>query len=168
MLARPLTVMRRFTRLPFSLPHNGGAHSAPARERRGAKGPRERPSRGVGRSPTLEVPFHSDTERPELAFVEGGEWRVHLTHRVIQRFEGNRPATAVKVFQPAPEIHTRPRIGSVASAILSRAITIDDHTARHERVPHPAFPVVHDVSVHEDGVHDAGEMTTDDLGPRTS
>src|SRR5216117_2861901 len=44
--------MRRFTRLLFSLPHNGGAHSAPARERRGAKGPRERPSRGVGRSPT--------------------------------------------------------------------------------------------------------------------
>src|SRR5439155_18782197 len=45
--------MRRFTRILFSLPHNGGAHSAPARERRGAKGPRERPSRGVGRSPTL-------------------------------------------------------------------------------------------------------------------
>src|SRR5437870_5297185 len=45
--------MRRLTRILFSLPHNGGAHSAPARERRGAKGPRERPSRGVGRSPTL-------------------------------------------------------------------------------------------------------------------
>src|SRR5437762_14069190 len=45
--------MRRFTRILFSLPHNGGANSAPARERRGAKGPRERPSRGVGRSPTL-------------------------------------------------------------------------------------------------------------------
>ena len=29
-----------------------GAHGAPARERRGAKGPRERPSRGVGQSPT--------------------------------------------------------------------------------------------------------------------
>src|SRR5438552_3154039 len=45
--------MRRFTRLLFPLPHNGGAQRAPARERRGAKGPRERPSRGVGRSPTL-------------------------------------------------------------------------------------------------------------------
>jgi two-component system, NarL family, sensor kinase len=33
------------------LPHGGGAHSAPARERRGAWGPRERPSRGQGRSP---------------------------------------------------------------------------------------------------------------------
>jgi hypothetical protein len=30
-----------------------GAHSAPARERRGEVGPPERPSRGVGRSPTL-------------------------------------------------------------------------------------------------------------------
>src|SRR5438477_12011839 len=47
--------MRRFTRILFSLPHNGGAHSAPARERRGVKGPRERPSRGVGRSPTLVI-----------------------------------------------------------------------------------------------------------------
>jgi hypothetical protein len=33
-------------------PKAGGAHRAPARERSGAKGPRERPSRGVGRSPT--------------------------------------------------------------------------------------------------------------------
>src|SRR6478735_804125 len=32
--------------------HNGGAHGAPARERRGVLGPRKRPSRGVGRSPT--------------------------------------------------------------------------------------------------------------------
>src|SRR6266705_21407 len=33
-------------------PHlSQGAHSAPARERRGARGPRERPSRGLGRSP---------------------------------------------------------------------------------------------------------------------
>jgi hypothetical protein len=31
-----------------------GAHGAPARERRGVQGPRERPSRGVGRSPTWE------------------------------------------------------------------------------------------------------------------
>jgi hypothetical protein len=38
----------------FSPPHDGGAHGAPARERRGAWGPRKRPSRGVGRSPTLE------------------------------------------------------------------------------------------------------------------
>ena len=45
--------MRFLTRILFSLPHNGGAHSAPARERRGASGPRKRPSRGVGRSPTL-------------------------------------------------------------------------------------------------------------------
>src|SRR4029450_834323 len=44
--------MRRVTKIPFSLPHNGGAYSAPARERRGAMGPRKRPSRGVGRSPT--------------------------------------------------------------------------------------------------------------------
>jgi formate dehydrogenase iron-sulfur subunit len=34
-----------------SLPHDVGAHGAPARERRGAQGPRERPSRGLGRSP---------------------------------------------------------------------------------------------------------------------
>ena len=34
--------------------HNGGAHGAPARERRGVSGPRKRPSRGVGRSPTLD------------------------------------------------------------------------------------------------------------------
>jgi len=33
------------------LPPDGGAHSAPARERSGAWGPRERPSRGSGRSP---------------------------------------------------------------------------------------------------------------------
>jgi hypothetical protein len=33
--------------------HSGGAHGAPARERSGAEGPRERPSRGVGRGPTL-------------------------------------------------------------------------------------------------------------------
>src|SRR5256885_16447485 len=45
--------MRRFTRILFSLPHNGGAPSAPGGERRGAKGPGERPSRGVGGSPTL-------------------------------------------------------------------------------------------------------------------
>src|SRR5438034_6955401 len=48
----PYTTLFR-SRILFSLPHNGGVHSAPARERRGAKGPRERPSRGVGRSPTL-------------------------------------------------------------------------------------------------------------------
>ena len=54
--------MRRFTRLLFSLPHNGGAHSAPARERRGAKGPRERPSRGVGRSPMLVSAASTRTE----------------------------------------------------------------------------------------------------------
>ena len=47
------TVMRRLTRISYSLPHNGGAHSAPASERRGAAGPRERPSRGPGRSPGL-------------------------------------------------------------------------------------------------------------------
>ena len=53
------TVMRHragLTRILYSLcdePHNGhGAHGAPARERRGAEGPRERPSGGVGRSPT--------------------------------------------------------------------------------------------------------------------
>jgi protein SCO1/2 len=34
-----------------SLPPDGGAHGAPARERNGAWGPRERPSRGPGRSP---------------------------------------------------------------------------------------------------------------------
>jgi hypothetical protein len=32
-------------------PPDGGAHGAPARERSGAWGPRERPSRGSGRSP---------------------------------------------------------------------------------------------------------------------
>ena len=46
--------MRLLTRILFSLPHNGGAHGAPARERRGVSGPRKRPSRGVGRSPTLD------------------------------------------------------------------------------------------------------------------
>src|SRR4029453_4494800 len=43
--------MRRVTKIPFSLPHNGGAYSAPARERRGAMGPRKRPTRGGGGSP---------------------------------------------------------------------------------------------------------------------
>ncbi len=38
---------------PEVRPHGGGAHSAPARERRGAWGPRKRPSRGPGRSPGL-------------------------------------------------------------------------------------------------------------------
>jgi hypothetical protein len=33
------------------LPPDGGAHGAPARKRSGAWGPRERPSRGPGRSP---------------------------------------------------------------------------------------------------------------------
>jgi hypothetical protein len=63
-----LTVMRRLTRI-LSLPHDGlGAHGArlragaPAmrfvhggveRERRGAWGPRKRPSRGPGQSPGL-------------------------------------------------------------------------------------------------------------------
>jgi hypothetical protein len=32
-------------------PPDGGAHGAPARKRSGAWGPRERPSRGSGRSP---------------------------------------------------------------------------------------------------------------------
>jgi protein SCO1/2 len=36
---------------PMSFPPDGGAQSAPARERSGAWGPRERPSRGSGRSP---------------------------------------------------------------------------------------------------------------------
>jgi Ca-activated chloride channel homolog len=46
--------MQRLMRTLFSLPHNGlGAHSAPARERRGASGPRKRPSRGPGQSPGL-------------------------------------------------------------------------------------------------------------------
>ena len=48
---RHKAVMRRLTRIPLLSRHNGGAQSAPARERRGAWGPRERPSRGPGRSP---------------------------------------------------------------------------------------------------------------------
>jgi DNA-binding transcriptional MerR regulator len=48
-------------RTRYGEPHNGlGAHSAPARERRGVSGPRERPSRGVGRSPTLDTNEDSD------------------------------------------------------------------------------------------------------------
>ena len=45
------TVMRLLMNALCSLPQNGGAHSAPARERRGASGPRERPSRDVGGAP---------------------------------------------------------------------------------------------------------------------
>ena len=55
--------MRLVTRILFSLPHNGGAHSAPARERRGAQGspqatepgsgaePRSQSDRRLGRAP---------------------------------------------------------------------------------------------------------------------
>ncbi len=47
--------MRRLTRILFSLPHDGGAYSAPAREgRREADGGlREPPKPGLGQSPTL-------------------------------------------------------------------------------------------------------------------
>jgi hypothetical protein len=41
----------RVMRIPIPDAHDGGARGAPARERRGAKGPRKRPSQGMGRSP---------------------------------------------------------------------------------------------------------------------
>jgi len=43
--------MRRLTRISYSLPHNGGAHSAPARERRGAAGPPRATEPGSGAEP---------------------------------------------------------------------------------------------------------------------
>src|SRR4029450_3352562 len=64
--------MRRPTRILLSLPHNGGAHSAPARERRGVPGPRKRPSRGVGRSPTL---VRSQRSRSRRKGTGGGRGR---------------------------------------------------------------------------------------------
>ena len=49
--------MRLLTRILFPLPHDGGAHSAPARERRGVSGPRKRPSRGVRAEPHVSKSF---------------------------------------------------------------------------------------------------------------
>src|SRR5262249_9229778 len=71
--------MRLFTRILFSLPHNGAAHSAAARERSGAWGPRERPSRGVGQSPTLDSVGYRIMERMPVDFETSPEKYRHWT-----------------------------------------------------------------------------------------
>jgi hypothetical protein len=49
---RAIAQIARYAYDYFVFTAREGAHSAPARERSGARGPRERPSRGVGQSPT--------------------------------------------------------------------------------------------------------------------
>jgi beta-lactamase class A len=49
---RAIAQIARYAYDYFVFTARQGAHSAPARERSGARGPRERPSRGVGQSPT--------------------------------------------------------------------------------------------------------------------
>src|SRR5438034_8426033 len=91
----PYTTLFR-SRILFSLPHNGGVHSAPARERRGAKGPRERPSRGVGRSPTLVCLAAVDEFREIRPWVhttpvDGGDGRdiqLQSLHVVVESSAG--------------------------------------------------------------------------------
>lgn len=45
------TVVRRLTSTLLALPHNGGAHGAPAKERRGAKGSPQVTELGCGAEP---------------------------------------------------------------------------------------------------------------------
>ena len=61
--------MRLLTRILFSLPQNGGAHGAPARERRGASGPPQATEPGCGAEPHV-----SDDRRGSFC----SRHRVHL------------------------------------------------------------------------------------------
>src|SRR6266513_1510800 len=110
--------MRRFTRILFSLPHNAGAHSAPARERRGAKGPRERPSRGVGRSPTLvsyRIPFA----------LKGTASKAQLPTEVDEAARQDRVDLQVKLGRGRLPKRTVGVVGSKHGAAVEHVVHVD-------------------------------------------
>jgi hypothetical protein len=72
-------------------PHDGGAQGAPARERRGELGPRERPSRGPGRSPGLE--FEAGVEMALSAVLVSPQF----LFRVEQEPAGVPPGTVYRI-----------------------------------------------------------------------